>query len=130
MIAYYGMGGEKVRNLSYYNSTGQESFSKPYSEQTALEIDIESKALIDEAYDRAKEILTQNREAVTELATLLLEKEVIFAADLERILGKRKLITRGEQIEMEKAEKAAIEKETAEKAAMQESSIVESMDKA
>lgn len=130
MIAYYGMGGEKVRNLSYYNSTGQESFSKPYSEQTALEIDIESKALIDEAYDRAKEILSQNREAVTELATLLLEKEVIFAADLERILGKRKLITRGEQIEMEKAEKAAIEKETAEKAAMQESSIVESMDKA
>lgn len=130
MIAYYGMGGEKVRNLSYYNSTGQESFSKPYSEQTALEIDIESKALIDEAYDRAKEILTQNRESVTELATLLLEKEVIFAADLERILGKRKLITRGEQIEMEKAEKAAIEKETAEKAAMQESSIVESMDKA
>lgn len=125
MIAYYGMGGEKVRNLSYYNSTGQESFSKPYSEQTALEIDIESKALIDEAYERAKAILTQHQEAVTELATLLLEKEVIFAADLERILGKRKLITRGEQIEMEKAEKAAIEKEQVEKAAMQESSSEE-----
>lgn len=125
MIAYYGMGGEKVRNLSYYNSTGQESFSKPYSEQTALEIDIESKALIDEAYERAKAILTQHQEAVTELATLLLEKEVIFAADLERILGKRKLITRGEQIEMEKAEKAAIEKEQVEHAAMQESSSEE-----
>lgn len=125
MIAYYGMGGEKVRNLSYYNSTGQESFSKPYSEQTALEIDIESKALIDEAYERAKAILTQHQEAVTELATLLLEKEVIFAADLERILGKRKLITRGEQIEMEKAEKAAIEKEQVEKAAMHESSSEE-----
>lgn len=130
MIAYYGMGGEKVSNLSYYNSTGQESFSKPYSEQTALEIDIESKALIDEAYERAKEILSQHQEAVTELATLLLEKEVIFAADLERILGKRKIITRGEQIELEKAEKAALEKEQAEKAAMEEPETIESTDNA
>ncbi|MEG1793400.1 MAG: ATP-dependent zinc metalloprotease FtsH [Rikenellaceae bacterium] len=119
MIAYYGMGGEKVSNLSYYNSTGQETFSKPYSEQTALEIDIESKALIDEAYKRAKEILLLHRESVTELATLLLEKEVVFAADLERILGKRKLVTRGEQIEIEKAEKKAIEKEQEELAASQ-----------
>lgn len=115
MIAYYGMGGEKMRNLSYYNSTGQESFSKPYSEQTALEIDKESKALIDEAYERAKTILRENREGLDLLAAQLLEKEVVFADDLERIYGKRKISSRAEQIELEKAERERREKEKADK---------------
>ncbi|MBE9487747.1 MAG: ATP-dependent zinc metalloprotease FtsH [Bacteroidetes bacterium] len=114
MIAYYGMGGDKVKNLSYYNSTGQESFSKPYSEQTALEIDIESKAIIDEAYAKAKEVLTQQKDKVKELAELLLEKEVVFADDLERIVGKRTAFTRTQQIEAEKKEKEEKEKIKAE----------------
>ena len=115
MIAYYGMGGDKVRNLSYYNSTGQEQFSKPYSEQTALEIDKESKALIDEAYKRAVTILKEHRAGLDELAAQLIEKEVVFAEDLERIYGKRKVSSRAEQIELEKAEKERREKEKADK---------------
>lgn len=90
MIAYFGMSG-KLRNLSYYDSTGQEySFSKPYSEKTAETIDEEVQALIDKAYKLAKQVLTQNKKGLKQLADLLLEREVIFSEDLEKIFGKRK----------------------------------------
>ena len=91
MVSYYGMS-EAVGNRSYYDSTGQSdySFAKPYSEQTAQMIDIEAKALLDKAFAMATEILTTHREGLTELAELLLEKEVVFSEDLERIFGERK----------------------------------------
>ena len=91
MVSYYGMS-EKVGNRSYYDSTGQSdySFAKPYSEQTAEMIDTEAKALLDKAFAMATEILTTHRAGLTELAELLLEKEVVFSEDLERIFGERK----------------------------------------
>ncbi len=91
MVAYYGMSPE-VGTLSYYDSTGQSDmgFTKPYSEQTAQQIDVETRRLIDEAYRMAEEVLTTHAEGLHQLAELLLEKEVIFTEDVERILGKRK----------------------------------------
>ncbi|MFR9652036.1 MAG: ATP-dependent zinc metalloprotease FtsH [Rikenellaceae bacterium] len=91
MIAYYGMGSE-VGTLSYYDSTGgaEMSFTKPYSESTAQKIDVEVKSVISEAYKMAEEVLTTHREGMTQIAELLLEREVIFTEDVERILGKRK----------------------------------------
>lgn len=98
MIAYYGMG-DKTRNISYYDSTGQSdySFSKPYSDKTSEVIDLEVKNLIDRAYERSKQILSYNKQGHTQLAELLLEREVIFSEDLEKIFGPRKTLTR-EQI--------------------------------
>ena len=91
MVTYFGMS-EKIGNISFYDSTGQSeyAFNKPYSDTTAQLIDSEAKAIIEKAYERAKEILVSNRNKHTELAELLLEKEVIFAEDLERIFGPRK----------------------------------------
>jgi cell division protease FtsH len=90
MIAYFGMS-PKLRNISYYDSSGQEySFSKPYSEKTAETIDNEVQALIDKAYKLAKQVLAQNKKGLKQLADLLLEREVIFSEDLEKIFGKRK----------------------------------------
>ena len=91
MVAYYGMS-ENVGNLSFYDSTGQSEMglTKPYSEKTAEEIDREVKAIIDAAYARAYETLETHREGLSTLADLLLEREVIFAEDLEKIFGKRK----------------------------------------
>ncbi|MDR3350525.1 MAG: ATP-dependent zinc metalloprotease FtsH [Prevotellaceae bacterium] len=90
MVAYFGMS-EKVGNLSYYDSTGQQdyAFKHPYSEKTAELLDAEVKRIIDMSYKRAKEILAERREGFTQLAEQLLEKEVIFSEDLERIFGKR-----------------------------------------
>lgn len=88
MIAYYGMGND-VANISYYNSSSNETFTKPYSEATALVIDKESMVLIDEAYKRAIAILNDNRKGLETLAELLLENEVVFTTDLETIFGKR-----------------------------------------
>ena len=90
MVAYYGMSDE-VGNLSFYDSTGQSdmAFTKPYSNETAEAIDKEARALIDEAYRMAEEVLTEHREGLQALAELLLEREVIFTEDVERILGKR-----------------------------------------
>lgn len=90
MVAYYGMS-EKVGNLSYYDSTGQSDmgFTKPYSDETAVSIDSEARALINEAYRMAERVLTEHREGLKALAELLLEREVIFTEDVERILGKR-----------------------------------------
>ena len=91
MVAYFGMS-KKVGNVSFYDSSGQSeySFQKPYSEKTAETIDEEANIIIDTAYKRAKEILTKNKKGHRELAELLLEKEVIFSEDMERIFGKRK----------------------------------------
>jgi len=91
MISYFGMS-KTVGNLSYYDSTGQSeySFTKPYSEKTAELIDKEVKALVDTQYERAKKILSENKEGLTKLANILLTKEVIFSEDLEGIFGPRK----------------------------------------
>jgi len=90
MISYFGMS-DKIGNRSYYDSTGQQdfNFNRPYSEKTAETIDDEVKKLIDLQYKRAKAILEKNREGLTRLAELLLEREVIFSDDLEKIFGKR-----------------------------------------
>ena len=91
MVAYYGMS-EQVGTLSYYDSTGQSdmSFTKPYSEETARQIDAEARRVIDKAYAMAKKVLEEHREGLKELAELLLQREVVFTEDVERIFGKRK----------------------------------------
>ncbi|HBC78368.1 MAG TPA: cell division protein FtsH [Bacteroidales bacterium] len=91
MVSFFGMS-EKVGNISFYDSSGQSDygFTKPYSEKTAEVIDGEVKQIIEESYVRAQEVLRNNMKGLTELAELLLEKEVIFSEDLERIFGKRK----------------------------------------
>jgi len=91
MVAFFGMS-EKVGNLSFYDSSGQTdfNFTKPYSEKTAELIDKEVKDIVDESYKRAIMVLEKNMKGLRELAELLLEKEVIFSEDLERIFGKRK----------------------------------------
>jgi cell division protease FtsH len=90
MISYFGMS-DKIGNLSYYDSSGQQdfAFNKPYSEKTAQTIDEEVKVLIDVQYERAKAILSKNKKGLKQLAEILLEKEVIFSDDLEKIFGKR-----------------------------------------
>jgi ATP-dependent metalloprotease FtsH len=91
MVSFFGMS-DKVGNISFYDSSGQSDFgfTKPYSEKTAELIDQEVNLIIAESYLRAKEVLKNNMNGLTELAELLLEKEVIFGEDLERIFGKRK----------------------------------------
>ena len=91
MVAYYGMS-EQLGNRSFYDSTGQADMAlpKPYSEMTAQQIDDEVKKLIDGAFARALETLEKHRDGLTQLAELLLEREVIFAEDLEKIFGKRR----------------------------------------
>jgi cell division protease FtsH len=90
MVAYYGLN-DKIGNLSYYDSSGQSEygFTKPFSEKTAEQIDIEIRKMIDQAYQKAKDILIENREKLDKLAMQLVEKEVIFREDLELIFGKR-----------------------------------------
>ena len=91
MVTYYGMS-DKLGNISYYDSTGSRGFElgKPYSEKTAELIDKEVKDLIQKIHDKSEKILKDNMDGFLELASLLLEKEVIFADDLERIFGPRK----------------------------------------
>ncbi len=90
MVTIYGLN-EKLGNITYYDSSGQSdySFSKPYSEDTARVIDSEISKLIEEQYQRAISILETNKEKLTQLADILIEKEVIFKDDLETIFGKR-----------------------------------------
>ena len=91
MVSYYGMS-KSVGNMSFYDSTGQSeyAFVKPFSEKTAETIDTEVSKLIEDTYDRAKRVLNENKVGLDSLANILLEKEVIFSEDLERIFGKRK----------------------------------------
>lgn len=98
MVTYMGMS-DKLPNLSYYDSSGQEySFSKPYSDETAKLIDSEVKAMIAEQYERAKQILRDKRDGHRQLATILLEKELIYSDDLEHIFGKRAWVSRSQEI--------------------------------
>ena len=96
MIAYAGMS-DKLPNLCYYNNE-EYSFSKPYSDRTAELIDEEVKKMINEQYDRAKKMLSEHKEGHNQLAQLLMDKEVIFAEDVERIFGKRPWASRSEEI--------------------------------
>ena len=96
MIAYAGMS-DKLPNLCYYNQE-EYSFNKPYSERTAELIDEEVKLMINGQYERAKTMLTEHKEGHNQLAQLLMEKEVIFAEDMERIFGKRPWASRSEEI--------------------------------
>jgi len=91
MVAYFGMS-EEVGNVSFYDSSGQSEygFTKPYSEKTAELIDHEAKKIVEVSYNKAKEVISANIDGLTKLAEQLLEKEVIFSEDLERIFGKRK----------------------------------------
>ena len=88
MIQFYGMG-EKTGELSFYDSTGSRGYdlTKPYSEKTAEVMDQEVRALVDEVHDRTWKILTENKEGFVQMAKLLLDKEVIFAEDIEKIFG-------------------------------------------
>ena len=88
MVAFYGMS-KKVGPISYYDAAGtRDTFTKPYSEQTAIEIDNEVRRILEEAYNRARQIIEQNNDKIQQMADLLLEKETIYAEDIEPILGK------------------------------------------
>ena len=115
MVSYFGMS-EKVGHLSFYDSHPDGyNFNKPYSEKTAELIDSEAKKLIEQAHKMAHEILEQNKSGFTELAELLLNKEVIFADDLEKIFGPRK--KQEQPAETAAPAEAAAPAETAEAAA-------------
>ena len=114
MIVYYGLD-EKIGNVSYYDSTGQQEYSmtKPYSEKTAQEIDERVHLLIEESYKRAKNILQENYDKVEQLAKLLLEREVIFTEDVQNILGERPFQTQEPELtDSAKEQKPETEKTT------------------
>jgi cell division protease FtsH len=116
MIAYLGMS-DKLPNLCYYNND-EYSFNRPYSDKTAELIDEEVKRMVNEQYERAKQILTEHSEGHNALAQLLIDKEVIFAEDVERIFGKRPWASRSEEIMAAKElQKSAEEARAAEAAA-------------
>ena len=95
MVTIYGLD-EKIGNISYYDSTNQGyGFTKPYSEETAKIIDQEIKQIIEKQYERAKNILSKNREKLDLLAEKLLESEVIFKEDLVKIFGERPFPEKG-----------------------------------
>ena len=105
MVVYFGMS-EKLPNLNYYDSTGQDwGFTKPYSEETSRMIDQEVQKIISEQYERAKKILFENKEGHHALAQVLLEREVIYTEDVEHIFGKRAWVSRSQEI-LELQEKA------------------------
>ena len=113
MIAYAGMS-DKLPNLCYYNNN-EYNFNKPYSEHTAQVIDQEVQKMIDEQYARAKDLLDKQRKGHNELAQLLIDKEVIYAEDVERIFGKRPWTSRTEEImAAEEESKKALEAKEAE----------------
>ncbi len=113
MVAYFGMS-EQLANMSYYDSSGNSDygFTKPYSEKTAELIDSEAKNIVAVAYERAKQILNDNAAGHNALAELLIEKEVIFAEDLEKIFGKRPWTSRNDELMAQNG--AAIEEDVAE----------------
>lgn len=109
MIAYAGMS-DKLPNLCYYNND-EYSFNRPYSEATAELIDEEVKKMIAGQYERGKALLLEHKEGHAALAQLLVEREVIFAEDLEKIFGKRPWASRSEEILEDEKEERAIEAE-------------------
>ena len=96
MVAFAGMS-EKLPNLCYYNQQ-EYSFQKPYSETTAKLMDEEVLKMVNEQYERAKKILEEHKEGHAQLAQLLVEREVIFADDVEKIFGKRPWQSRAEEL--------------------------------
>ena len=115
MVTYYGMS-KKIGPISFYDSTGtRDTFTKPFSEETAREIDSEVRRILDESYARAREIIEQNNDKINQMADLLLEKETIYTEDIEQILGpsaqslKAKAEKAEAQTEAEPAEKAEAE---------------------
>lgn len=98
MVVYFGMS-EKMPNLNYYDSSGQDwGFTKPYSEDTAKLIDEEVQRIITEQYERAKSLLVEHADKHNELADLLLTREVIYSEDVENIFGPRKWKSRSDEI--------------------------------
>ena len=105
MVAYFGLN-DKVGNVSFYDSTGQQeySFQKPFSEKTAQIIDEEVKKLVEDSYQRAIKIIKKNKEKIEVLAKVLLEKEVIFSEDLIKIFGERPYDAQKKKLEEEAEE--------------------------
>ena len=99
MVAYYGMS-ENMPNISYYDSSGQYDFgfTKPYSDTTGKNIDVEVQKIVNKQFERAIEILEANKEGVERIAQILIEREVLFADDVKAILGERPWKSRGEQL--------------------------------
>ena len=106
MVSIYGLN-DTLGNLTYYDSSGQSeyNFTKPYSEETAQKIDHEISSIIEKQYERAISLLAESKDKLIQLAERLLEKEVIFKDDLEKILGKRPYKTNFEKIEEAKENK-------------------------
>ena len=120
MVIYYGMS-DKLPNISYYDSTGQDyGFSKPYSDERAKMIDEEVSRLIAEQYARAKELLKQYADGHKQLTDVLLTREVIYTEDVEHIFGKRKWVSRTEEILEESKAKEATEAESVEEVVTEE----------
>jgi len=117
MVSYFGMS-EKLPNLSYYDSSGnaEYSFTKPYSEKTAELIDAEVKKIVSQEYERAKEILRKHAAGHNQLAELLIEREVIFSEDLERIFGKRQWPSRSDELLAQNGENGKLTEQTESKA--------------
>jgi cell division protease FtsH len=90
MVTIYGLN-DKIGNITYYDADGQSEygFTKPYSEDTAKQIDLEISKIVESQYKRALSLLRKNKKKLSQLADVLLEKEVIFKDDLEAIFGKR-----------------------------------------
>jgi cell division protease FtsH len=113
MIAYAGMS-DKLPNICYYNNN-EYSFQRPYSETTAKLMDEEVLKMINEQYERAKQILTEHKEGHAKLAQLLIDREVIFADDVEEIFGKRPWTSRAEEL-LEAQQRAEAERMAEERA--------------
>lgn len=109
MIAYAGMS-DKLPNLCYYNND-EYSFNKPYSDETAQMIDAEALRIMNEQYERAKDILKKHADGHHQLAKELMEKEVVFSEDVEKIFGKRPWISRTEEILSDEKEEEAKKKQ-------------------
>ena len=131
MIAYFGMS-DRLPNLCYY-SNDEYSFNRPYSEKTAELIDEEVKAMVNEQYARAKKILSEHREGHQQLSQMLIDKEVIFAEDVEHIFGPRPWASRSEEIMaavQTSKEMKQLAEEEAQKASQTEKDVEEQKQKA
>ena len=126
MVAYFGMS-DKLANMSYYDSTGNSDygFTKPYSEKTAELIDSEAKSIVAVEFERAKKILVDNAAKHNTLAELLIEKEVIFAEDLEKIFGKRPWTSRNDELMAQNEESEKLENAKSDKTELTEKVAVE-----
>lgn len=127
LVVYYGMS-EKLPNISYYDSTGQDyGFSKPYSEERSKTIDEEVSRILEEQYQRAKEILVKYKDGHNKLADELYSREVIFTSDVEAIFGKRQWVSRTDEImKLNEASKASENSDTdSESAGVEDAEAIE-----